>query len=141
MIVPAGWLVRRGASGLRPVMASYRDRVEDGRGVFGWFLCPDEVPGIDDHEVAGGQPLVENSALGSGTVHFGIQKAPDPNDPPGVLTWQIRVTDIDSAIERCHSAGLSFELERNNPAPGWTYRRLLIRTRSGYRLALGGPNE
>jgi hypothetical protein len=58
-----------------------------------------------------------------------------------VLTWQIGVTDIDSAVERCRSADISFELEENNPAPGWRYRRLLIRTPGGYRLALEGPNE
>jgi hypothetical protein len=29
----------------------------------------------------------------------------------------------------------------NDPAPGWTYRRLLLRTPRGYRLALEGPNE
>ncbi|MGI9005503.1 MAG: VOC family protein [Streptosporangiaceae bacterium] len=80
-------------------------------------------------------------AFGTETVHFGIQKAPADNDPPSVLTWQIRVTDIDAAIARCRAAGISFELERNDPGPGWTYRRLLIRTPSGYRLALEGPNE
>lgn len=36
-------------------------------------------------------------------------------------------------------AGIGYELEHNNPAPGWTYRRLLIRTPSGYRLGLEGP--
>ena len=61
--------------------------------------------------------------------------------PPSVLTWQIGVTDIDAAIQRCRAAGITFDLEDNNPAPGWTYRRLLIRTPSGYRLALEGPNE
>jgi catechol 2,3-dioxygenase-like lactoylglutathione lyase family enzyme len=75
------------------------------------------------------------------TVHFGIQKAATDNDPPSVLTWQIGVTDIDAAIQRCRSAGISYDLEQNDPAPGWTYRRLLIRTPSGYRLALEGPNE
>src|SRR5215472_8128019 len=35
------------------------DRVEDDRGVLRRSLLPDEVPGIDDHEAAGGQPLVE----------------------------------------------------------------------------------
>jgi hypothetical protein len=30
-------------------------------------------------------------------------------------------------MERCRSAGISFDLERNNPAAEWTYRRLLIR--------------
>ena len=58
-----------------------------------------------------------------------------------MLTWQIGVTDIDGAIERCRSAGISFELEENNPAPGWSYQRLLICTPGGYRLALEGPNE
>jgi|ERR1700722_2314177 catechol 2,3-dioxygenase-like lactoylglutathione lyase family enzyme len=75
------------------------------------------------------------------TVHFGIQKAAADNDPPSVLTWQIGVTDIDAAIQRCRSAGISYDLEQNDPAPGWTYRRLLISTPSGYRLALEGPNE
>ena len=80
-------------------------------------------------------------AFGTDTLHFGIQAASASNDPPAVLTWQIGVTDIDSAIERCQSAGISYELEQNDPAPGWTYRRLLIRTPSGYRLALEGPSE
>jgi catechol 2,3-dioxygenase-like lactoylglutathione lyase family enzyme len=79
--------------------------------------------------------------LGTETLHFGIQAAPAANDPPSVLTWQIGVTDVDSAMERCRLAGISFELEQNKPAPGWTYRRLLIHTPSGYRLALEGPNE
>jgi catechol 2,3-dioxygenase-like lactoylglutathione lyase family enzyme len=79
--------------------------------------------------------------FGTDTLHFGIQTAPAANDPPSVLTWQIGVTDINAAIERCRAAGISFELEQNNPAPGWAYRRLLIRTPSGYRLALEGPNE
>ena len=81
--------------------------------------------------------------IGFGTekVHFGIQATPADNDPPSVLTWQIVVTDIEAAMERCRSAGIAFEVEQNNPAPGWTYRRLLIRTPSGYRLALEGPNE
>jgi catechol 2,3-dioxygenase-like lactoylglutathione lyase family enzyme len=80
-------------------------------------------------------------AFGTDTVHFGIQAAPADNDPPSVLTWQIAVTDIDRAMERCRSAGISFELEQNDPAPGWSYRRLLVQTPSGYRLALEGPKE
>jgi len=79
--------------------------------------------------------------FGTETVHFGIQKATADNDPPSVLTWQIGVADIDAAMKRCDSVGIAFELEHNNPGPGWTYRRLLIRTPSGYRLALEGPNE
>jgi catechol 2,3-dioxygenase-like lactoylglutathione lyase family enzyme len=88
-----------------------------------------------------GPEYPEFIGFGTETVHFGIQKAAADNDPPSVLTWQIGVIDIDSAIQRCHSAGINFDLEHNNPAPGWTYRRLLIRTPSGYRLALEGPSE
>jgi catechol 2,3-dioxygenase-like lactoylglutathione lyase family enzyme len=88
-----------------------------------------------------GEEYPDFIGFGTETVHFGIQAASADNDPPSVLTWQIGVTDIESAIERCHSAGISFELEMNNPAPGWSYRRLLIRTPGGYRLALEGPNE
>ena len=80
-------------------------------------------------------------AFGTDTVHFGIQAAAADNDPPSVLTWQIAVADVDRAMERCRGAGISFELEDNDPAPGWSYRRLLIQTPSGYRLALEGPNE
>ena len=88
-----------------------------------------------------GSEYPEFIGFGTGTVHFGIRKADAGNDPPSVLTWQIGVTDIDAAIERCRSAGISFELEHNNPGPGWTYRRRLTRTPGGYRLALEGPNE
>ena len=80
-------------------------------------------------------------AFGTDTVHFGIQAAAADNDPPSVLTWQIAVADVDRAMERCRGAGISFELEDNDPAPGWSYRRLLIQTPSGYRLALEGPRE
>jgi catechol 2,3-dioxygenase-like lactoylglutathione lyase family enzyme len=88
-----------------------------------------------------GPEYPEFIGFGTETVHFGIQHAAADNDPPSVLTWQIGVTDIDAAMERCRSAGIGFELEHNNPGPRWTYRRLLIRTPSGYRLALEGPNE
>ena len=88
-----------------------------------------------------GPEYPEFIGFGTETVHFGIQKAAADNDPPSVLTWQIGVTDIDAAMERCRSAGIGFDLEHNSPGPGWSYRRLLIRTPSGYRLALEGPNE
>jgi catechol 2,3-dioxygenase-like lactoylglutathione lyase family enzyme len=80
-------------------------------------------------------------AFRTGAVDFGIQAAPARNDPPSVLTWQIVVADVDTAIERCEAAGIGFELEHNNPAPDWQYRRLIISTPSGYRLVLEGPNE
>ena len=72
---------------------------------------------------------------------LGIQAAVSDNDPPSVLTWQIGVADIDVAIERCTAAGITFELAHSNPEPDSSYRRLLIQTPSGYRLALEGANE
>ena len=80
-------------------------------------------------------------AFGTGAVHFGIQAAATDNDPAAVLTWQIAVRDIGSAMDLCRSAGIDFEIEQNDPAPGWSYRRLILETPSGYRLALEGPNE
>jgi catechol 2,3-dioxygenase-like lactoylglutathione lyase family enzyme len=80
-------------------------------------------------------------AFGTDSIHFGIQPASSPIDPPSVLTWQLKVSDIDAAIKVCRTAGIVFELEQNNPGPDWSYRRLLLTTPSGYRLALEGPNE
>jgi catechol 2,3-dioxygenase-like lactoylglutathione lyase family enzyme len=88
-----------------------------------------------------GEEYPDFIAFGTDTVHFGIQQAKVENDPPSVLTWQIGVSDVDAAAERCRAVGLDYELEHNRPAPGWTYRRLLLRTPSGYRLALEGESE
>jgi predicted enzyme related to lactoylglutathione lyase len=88
-----------------------------------------------------GEEYPDFVAFGTDSVHFGIQKATSSNDPPSVLTWQIAVSDIDAAMDRCRAAGLDFELEQNNPAPGWSYRRLILTTPSGYRLALEGGRE
>lgn len=88
-----------------------------------------------------GEEYPDFIAFGTDTIHFGIQQATADNDPPSVLTWQIAVSDVDAAAARCRAVGLEFELEHNNPAPGWTYRRLLLRTPSGYRLALEGESE
>lgn len=80
-------------------------------------------------------------ALGTDKIHFGIQPAESDIDPPSVLTWQMVVSDIDGAIEVCTTAGIEFEVEQNDPAPGWSYRRLILRTPSGYRLALEEDSE
>lgn len=80
-------------------------------------------------------------AFGTDKIHFGIQPTAAPNDPPTVLTWQIEVSDVEAAIELCVREGISFEVEQNDPAPGWSYRRLILQTPSGYRLALEGANE
>lgn len=80
-------------------------------------------------------------AFTTDSVHFGIQRAPAPNDPPSVLTWQLAVSDVDAAAAVCRAAGLEFTLEQEDPAPGWRYRRLILRSPSGYRVVLEGPSE
>jgi catechol 2,3-dioxygenase-like lactoylglutathione lyase family enzyme len=65
-----------------------------------------------------GAEYLASSPVGTETVHFGIQQAAAGNDPPSVLTWQIGVTDIDAAMERCQSAGIGFELGHHDPGPG-----------------------
>ena len=88
-----------------------------------------------------GEEYPDFIAFGTDTIHFGIQQASAENDPPSVLTWQIAVSDIDAAADRCRAADLDYELELNEPAPGWKYRRLLLQTPSGYRLAIEGESE
>jgi len=80
-------------------------------------------------------------AFTTDSVHFGIQQASQPNDPPSVLTWQIAVSDVDEAAAVCEAGGLEFTMEQEDPAPGWRYRRLILRSPSGYRVALEGPRE
>ncbi|WP_406051587.1 VOC family protein [Kribbella sp. NBC_00889] len=88
-----------------------------------------------------GEEYPDFIAFGTDTIHFGIQQASSDNDPPSVLSWQIGVSDIDAAADRCTAAGLQYELEVNEPTPTWKYRRLLLQTPSGYRLALEGESE
>ena len=88
-----------------------------------------------------GEEYPDFLALTSGDVDFGIQAAAGANDPPSVLTWQLKVTDVDRAADVCRRAGVDFREEREDPAPGWTYRRLILRSPSGYRVALEGPRE
>jgi predicted enzyme related to lactoylglutathione lyase len=80
-------------------------------------------------------------AFGTDTIDFGIQKATAPNDPPAVLTWQIGVADIDAAMATCDAAGLDYVVDEQQPRPDWRYRRLLLTSPSGYRIALEGPTE
>ena len=88
-----------------------------------------------------GEEYPDFIAFGVGDMEFGIQQSPAPNDLPSVLTWQIVVSDVDAVLELRQTAGLPWELEHNNPAPGWSYRRIILETPSGYRLVLEGPNE
>ena len=88
-----------------------------------------------------GEEYPDFIAFGDRSIDFGIQAAPVQNDPPSVLTWQLVVSDVDAAADRCRQAGLEFELEQHDPAPGRSYRRLVLESPSGYRVALEGPRE
>src|SRR5215469_3337067 len=63
-----------------------RDRVEDDGSVFRRRLLPDEVPGIEDHEAAGGQPLVEKLRVWE--RDYAIVAAVDDRDWHGDLRQQ-----------------------------------------------------
>ena len=88
-----------------------------------------------------GDEYPELIAFGTDALHFGIQAADGPNDPPSVRTWQLGLSDIDVAADRCRGTGLKFTIEKNDPAPGWSYRQLILCSPSGYRGALEGPRE
>jgi catechol 2,3-dioxygenase-like lactoylglutathione lyase family enzyme len=80
-------------------------------------------------------------AFGTDSVDFGIQQTLTDNDPPSVLTWQIGVADIDVAITVCDDHRLDYVLDVQRPAHDWVYRRLLLTSPNGFRVALEGPTE
>ena len=65
-----------------------------------------------------GEEYPDCVAFGTSSIHFGIQTGPGDNDPPSVLTWQIAVRDIATAMETCRDAGIEYEVENNDPLPG-----------------------
>ena len=88
-----------------------------------------------------GPEYPEFIAFGTGSIDFGIQQADAPVDLAGVLTWQIAVADVDVAIAVCEEQGLTYVLDVQHPREDWTYRRLLLTSPGGYRVALEGPSE
>jgi hypothetical protein len=94
------------------------------------------LPGIYE-----GDEYPDYIAFGTDTVQFRIQPASGDTDPPGVLTWQTVISGVDAAAELCPKRGIAYEVEQNEPAPGLSYRRLILRTPSGYRLVLEDPTE
>lgn len=80
-------------------------------------------------------------AFGTDSVDFGIQQTLTDNDPPSVLTWQIGVADIDVAIAVCDDHSLDYDLDVQRPRYDCVYRRLLLTSPNGYRVALEGPTE
>jgi predicted enzyme related to lactoylglutathione lyase len=75
-------------------------------------------------------------AVGNDAVEFGLTRRPDANPAAPCLTWQLGVSDIDTAVATCQRAGLSFEVAVERPRPDWTYRILKLRSPNGMEVLL-----
>jgi len=75
-------------------------------------------------------------AVGNDAVEFGLTRRPGANPSVSGLTWQLGVSDIDTAIATCQRAGLSFEVTVEQPREDWTYRVLKLRSPNGMEVLL-----
>lgn len=82
-------------------------------------------------------------AVASGPIEFGIERKQEfaPELPDRVLTWQLGVTDIETAKQRLTAAGVAFREDWVTPRADWKYRVLHTRTPNGYHLMLEGAPE
>jgi hypothetical protein len=75
-------------------------------------------------------------AVGNDAVEFGLSQHTGTGPAVPGLTWQLGVSDIDTAIAACRRTGLSFEVVVEQPREGWTYRILRLRSPSGMEVLL-----
>ena len=75
-------------------------------------------------------------AVGNDAVEFGLSRRPGASPASSCLTWQLGVSDIDTAIATCQRAGLSFEITVERPREDWTYRILKLRSPNGIDVLL-----
>jgi catechol 2,3-dioxygenase-like lactoylglutathione lyase family enzyme len=75
-------------------------------------------------------------AVGNDCVEFGLTRRPAANPAASCLTWQLGVSNIDTAIATCQQAGLSFEVAVERPREDWTYRVLKLRSPNGMEVLL-----
>ncbi len=75
-------------------------------------------------------------AVGNDAVEFGLARPPGREPGMAGLTWQLGVSDMDTAIATCQDAGLSFEVVVERPREDWTYRVLKLRSPSGMEVLL-----
>jgi hypothetical protein len=82
-------------------------------------------------------------AIGDHTLEFGLERREhfDAGAVAQVLLWQLGVSDVDEAAIVCRQAGLPFETRTHEPAEGWKYRTLRLRSPNGYLVLLEGPSE
>src|ERR1035441_9191823 len=78
------------------------------------------------HVTYEGPEYPDFTALGHGTVEFGIErKAGFISDRPDqVLAWQFGVKDIEEARQRLKEAGVPFTEQLMSPSKDWQYRLL-----------------
>jgi catechol 2,3-dioxygenase-like lactoylglutathione lyase family enzyme len=75
-------------------------------------------------------------AVGNDAVEFGLTRRPAATPAASCLTWQLAVSNIDTAIATCQRAGLSFEVAVERPREDWTYRVLKLRSPNGMEVLL-----
>ncbi len=75
-------------------------------------------------------------AVGNDAVEFGLARPPGREPAVAGLTWQLGVSDMDTAIATCRDAGLGFEVAVEQPREDWTYRVLKLRSPSGMEVLL-----
>lgn len=98
----------------------------------------ERVQGYDE-----GSEYPDFIAVGNGVVEFGPSRREEFEEEHAsrTLTWQLQLSDVDKAIVVCSRAGLEFEMETSEPADGWRYRTLRLRTPNGIQVLLEGPRE
>jgi catechol-2,3-dioxygenase len=75
-------------------------------------------------------------AVGNDAVEFGLTRRPGNEPAASGLTWQLGVSDMDTAIATCQRSGLSFEVVVERPREDWTYRVLKLRSPNGMEVLL-----
>ncbi len=81
-------------------------------------------------------------AIGGGSFEFGLERsAASVIEPNAVVTWQLGVSDVDEALATCERAGIDCTMRTHEPAEGWRYRTLIVRSPNGFRVVLEGPKE
>jgi len=75
-------------------------------------------------------------AVGNDAVEFGLSRRPDAAPAASGLTWQLAVSDADTAIAACEQAGLSFGVTVERPREDWTYRVVKVQSPNGIEVVL-----
>jgi len=81
--------------------------------------------------------------VGNDAVEFGLEARADA-DPQGasdVIQWQLGVGNVDAVIAACERGAVDFDVVVEQPAEGWRYRVVKVRSPNGFEVHLEGPSE